>query len=123
MTSGPIRAVGHARVDGKFLEAEGRRLLVKGVAYGTFAPDGEGDQFPPSTRVTQDFALMATSGINTVRTYTAPPPELLDIALQHQLKVMVGLALPQHIAFLDDPLLTRQIRHDAATAVRRLASH
>ena len=124
MTAGPIRAVGHApRVDGKFLEAEGRRFPVKGVAYGTFAPDGEGDQFPPSARVTQDFTLMATSGINTVRTYTVPPPELLDIALRHELKVMVGLAWPQHIPFLDDPLLTRQIRHDAAAAVRRLASH
>ena len=94
MTSGPVRAVGHApRVDGKFLDAEGRRFLVKGVAYGTFAPDGEGDQFPSSARVTQDFALMAASGINTVRTYTVPPPELLDIALRHGLRVMVGTGM------------------------------
>ena len=33
---------------------------------------------------------------------------------------MVGLPWPQHIPFLDDPRLARQIRHDAATAVRRL---
>ena len=124
MTSGPVRAVGHApRVDGKFLAAEGRRFLVKGVAYGTFAPDCKGDQFPSSTRVTQDFALMAASGINTIRTYTVPPPELLDIALRQGLRVMVGLAWPQHIPFLDDPQLARQIRHDAAAAVGRLASH
>ena len=122
MTS--LRAVGHApRVDGKFLAAEGRRFLVKGVTYGTFAPDCEGDQFPSSTRVTQDFALMATSGINTIRTYTVPPPELLDIALRHGLRVIVGLAWPQHIPFLSDPQLARQIRLDAAATVGRLASH
>ena len=124
MTSGPIRAVGHApRVNGKFLDAENRRFLVKGVAYGTFAPNGKGDQFPSAARLNQDFMLMAAAGINTVRTYTVPPPELLDIALRHELKVMVGLAWPQHIPFLDDPQLARQIKHDAADVVRRLASH
>ena len=35
------------RVDGKFLEVDGRRFLIKGVAYGTFAPDAQGAQFPP----------------------------------------------------------------------------
>ena len=64
------------RVDGKFLEVDGRRLLIKGVAYGTFAPDGEGAQFPAAERIEQDFALMAAAGINTVRTYTSPPPAL-----------------------------------------------
>ena len=124
MTSGPVRAVGHApRVDGKFLAVEGRRFLVKGVAYGTFAPDCMGDQFPASTRVKQDFALMAASGINTIRTYTVPPPELLDIAQGQGLRVVVGLPWPQHIAFLGDPQLARQIRRDAAAAVGRLASH
>ena len=65
---------------------------------------------------------MAAAGINTVRTYTVPPPDLLDIALRHGLRVMVGLAWPQHIPFLDDPQLARQIRHDAANAVRRLVA-
>ena len=44
MTSGPIRAVDNTapRVDGKFLRVDNRRFLLKGVAYGTFAPNGEG---------------------------------------------------------------------------------
>ena len=74
MTSGPISSFTRVpRVNGKFLEVDGRRFLVKGVAYGTFAPDGDGEQFPSSARVAQDFALMAAAGINTVRTYTVPP--------------------------------------------------
>ena len=125
MISGPIRAVGDTapRVDGKFLDVDSRRFLVKGVAYGTFAPDGEGGQFPPPARIAQDFTLMAAAGINTVRTYTVPPVGLLDAAMRHGLRVMVGLAWPQHVPFLDDAQLARQIRHGAAATVRRLASH
>jgi len=125
MTFGLIRSVGNTapRVDGKFLDVDNRRFLVKGVAYGTFAPDGEGTQFPPSARIVQDFTLMAAAGVNTVRTYTVPPVGLLDAAMRHGLRVMVGLAWPQHIPFLDDPQLARQIRQEAAATVRRLASH
>lgn len=97
------------RVDGKFLEVDGRRLLIKGVAYGTFAPNRDGAQFRSTERTEQDFVLMAAAGINTVRTYTPPSPALLDAALRHGLGVMVGLAWPQHIPFLDDRKLTRNI--------------
>ena len=125
MTSGPIRAVEHTapRVDGKFLRVDNRRFRVKGVAYGTFAPDGEGGPFPSPARIAQDFSLMANAGINTVRTYTVPPPGVLDRAIEHGLRVIVGLEWPQHIPFLDDPQLVRQIRRDAAATVRRLGSH
>src|SRR3989454_11056246 len=125
MTSGPIRAVEHTapRVDGKFLRVDNRRFLVKGVAYGTFAPNGEGGQFPSSARIAQDFALMAAASVNTVRTYTVPPVGVLDAAIEHGLRVMVGLEWPQHIPFLDDPELVRRIRQGAVATVRRLASH
>ena len=66
MTSGSVPAACHPpRVHGKFLNAESGRFLVKGVAYGTFAPDGDGHQFPSLERVNQDFMLMAAAGINT----------------------------------------------------------
>ena len=116
-------STGCPRVDGKFLEVDGRRVLIKGVAYGTFAPDSEGAQFPSAGRMAQDFTLMAAAGINTVRTYTPPSPALLDAAHRHGLRVMVGLAWPQHLPFLDDKRLTRRIKRDAVTTVRRIAAH
>jgi GT2 family glycosyltransferase len=112
-----------SRVDGKFLEVDGHRIWIKGVAYGTFAPDSAGAQFPSKARIAQDFALMAAAGINTVRTYTPPSPALLDEAFRHGLGVMVGLAWPQHTPFLDDNKLTRRIKRDAVTTVRGLAEH
>ena len=112
-----------AAVDGKFLATGGDRFLVKGVAYGTFAPDAAGRQFPAAAAVADDFARMREAGLNTVRTYTAPDPGLLDAAARHGLRVMVGLPWPQHLAFLDDPDLCRRIRGDIIARVRELSDH
>ena len=109
--------------NGKFLHAGDARFLVKGVAYGTFAPDAQGHQFPPIAQVAEDFRLMAGLGINTVRTYTPPGMDLLDEAARHGLRVMIGLPWSQHVAFLDDRRLTRSIRREINDKVRELAGH
>ena len=121
-------SAGRPQVDGKFLalaSAGGalERFLVKGVAYGTFAPDRDGLQFPSPSVVAADFAQMAAAGINTVRTYTVPPEWLLDHAARHGLRVMAGIPWAQHVAFLDDKALARQVRREAADVVGRLAAH
>ena len=109
--------------DGKSLRAGDERFLVKGVTYGTFAPDADGAQFPCLQRVTEDFRLMASFGINTVRTYTPPRRDLLDEAARHGLRVMVGLPWSQHVAFLDDRRLARSIRRELVQQVAALADH
>ena len=124
----PIPDVGpsvtrRVELDGKFLSAGGQRFLIKGVTYGTFAPDAEGRQFPPLARVAKDFAAMADAGVNTVRVYTAPSLQLLDEAARHGLRVMVGLPWSQHVAFLNDRTLLRQIRHELSSSVRVIGAH
>ncbi|HEX3703425.1 MAG TPA: glycosyltransferase [Vicinamibacterales bacterium] len=109
--------------DGKFLRLGDARFLVKGVTYGTFAPDADGYQFPSPPQIAEDFRLMAGLGINTVRTYTAPRHDLLDEAAKHGLRVMVGLPWSQHVAFLDDRRLQQEIRRDVTERVRALGDH
>ena len=111
------------QVAGKFLNVGGRRYLVKGVAYGTFAPDDVGCQFPSQAQVKADFALMAQTGINTVRTYTVPNDDFLDQAEAAGLRVIVGVPWAQHVAFLDDRVLTRSIRGAIVDTARRLSTH
>jgi GT2 family glycosyltransferase len=111
------------RRDGKFLAAGEERLFVKGVSYGTFAPDARGEQFPAQARITADFAAMASHGVNTVRTYTVPGRRVLDEAARAGLKVMAGVPWAQHVAFLDDPALTRQIRRSVVAQVGELRDH
>ncbi len=109
--------------DGKFLRVGNERYLVKGVTYGTFAPDAQGYQFPSPQQIAEDFRLMAELGINTVRTYTAPRRELLDEAGRHGLRVMVGLPWSQHVAFLDNRTLRREIRRELLAKVAELGNH
>ncbi len=110
-------------VDGKFLRVSHERFLVKGVTYGTFAPDSEGYQFPDARQVAEDFRLMADLGINTVRTYTPPKPDLLDEAARHGLRVVIGLPWSQHVAFLDDRKLKREIRRQIVAQLVELGRH
>lgn len=110
-------------VKGKFLYAGGEKFFAKGVTYGTFAPDEKGLQFPPKDVTESDFAQMARSGFNCVRTYTVPPPHLLDLALEHNLKVMVGLPWEQHLTFLDTKPQQRDILHRVKEAVQTCGGH
>jgi GT2 family glycosyltransferase len=93
---------------------DGAKRYIKGVTYGTFADEAAGVPYPAADTVDSDFAAMAASGVNAVRLYTAPPRWILDAAHDHGLKVMVGLAWEEHVAFLDD-------RRRAASIVERVA--
>lgn len=118
-----VSARARARADGKFLRVDGHRFFIKGVTYGTFAPDSVGYQLPKPSQVDEDFRLMAGLGINTVRVYTSPHRDLLDQAARHGLRVMVGLPWSQHIAFLDDSNTQRKVRRDVVAVVRELGNH
>jgi GT2 family glycosyltransferase len=78
------------QVDGKFLRVDGERFYVRGVTYGTFA-ETELGLFPRLNRVEEDFAAMAAVGINTVRTYTVPGLEILNLAEKAGLKLLMGV--------------------------------
>jgi len=58
-------------VRGKFIFIGDRKYWIKGVTYGTFAPDAEGLQFPAPEVVEGDLAAMSANGLNTLRTSTA----------------------------------------------------
>lgn len=107
---------------GKFLTLGGEKFLVRGVTYGTFRPDKEGNEYQPRV-VERDFAAMASCGINSVRTYTVPPRWLLDAAHRHGLLVMVGLPWEQHIAFLDERGRADAIEARVREGVRACANH
>ena len=108
---------------GKFVFVGERKFWVKGVTYGTFAPRQDGCQFPDEPAVEHDFALMASNGINTVRTYTLPPRWLLDVAQRNGLRVMIGISWEQDIAFLDDASRHRSIEDKVRASVRACAGH
>ena len=110
-------------VKAKFLFIGEEKFYIRGVTYGTFRPDALGNEYTSRDKVERDFAMMRAHGINSVRTYTVPPPWFLDAALRHGLYVMVGLPWEQHVAFLEDKGRTSSIEERVRAGVRACAGH
>ena len=110
-------------VKGRFIHADGHKLYLRGVTYGTFAEAADGTQFPPRAVVEKDFAMMAAAGVNSLRTYTPVPRWMLDLAQAHGLYVLAGLPWEEHVTFLDDPAVTRAIERRVREGVRAMAGH
>ncbi len=118
-----LRESHRPRVQGKFIYVGNEKFYVRGVTYGTFCPDEDGNEYHDPEMVRRDFAQMASNGLNAVRTYTVPPRWFLDAAQQHGLYVMVGLPWEQHVAFLDTKEQARSIEERVGKGVRACAGH
>ncbi|HEU0011072.1 MAG TPA: glycosyltransferase [Verrucomicrobiae bacterium] len=110
-------------VRGKFIFVGDEKFFIRGVTYGTFRPDANGDEFPARDRVEGDFAMMVQNGINAVRTYTPPPRWLLDAAQRRGLRVLVGLPVERSAAFLDYSDCVWSIEQMVREQVRACAGH
>ena len=119
----PGAGVPRPHVVGKFLFVGERKLRVRGTTYGTFAPGSRGDGYPDPEVVRDDFENAGRAGFNAIRTYTVPPVWLLDLAVEAGLRVMVGIAWEQHVAFLDEPGTSQAIADRVRDGVARCASH
>ena len=113
------------RVRGKFLFVGDEKLYVRGITYGTFRPQPDGSEVPAADVVERDFALMAASGFNAVRTYTVPPLWLLDAARRHGLYVMIGIPVERYIGFIAERRKRGEPEIEAIVraAVRATADH
>ena len=102
------------RADGKFFRLGPNKFYVKGLTYGPFAINNAGEMFPEPEQAKRDFQLIRQLGANLLRVYYLPPRWFLDLAQEHQLKILVDIPWPKHLCFLDSPAL----RSEAADAVR-----
>ena len=102
-------------VDGKFFRLGEKKFYVKGVTYGPFAPNAAGYRFPSPEQTAADFAQIRELGANVIRVYHVPARSFLDLALEHELRVMVDIPWGQNCCFLDSP----QAQMQAVEAVRR----
>jgi O-antigen biosynthesis protein len=77
--------------EGRFLKVKGQRFWVKGVTYGTFQPNADGEPYPERAKVREDFEEMREAGVNTVRLYTPPPDWLADAAAEAGLYLVADI--------------------------------
>lgn len=110
-------------VDGKFFRLGEKKFYVKGVSYGPFATDSQGEPFANWEQTASDFAHIQELGANLIRIYAVPPPWLLDLALQHRLRVLIDIPWNKHQCFLDSPKHQKQARDAVHKAVSACAPH
>ncbi|HEX9340813.1 MAG TPA: glycosyltransferase [Thermoplasmata archaeon] len=115
--------VGRPTVRGKYLFVGAEKFWVRGISYGTFYMDENRQERLTPEKVERDFSQMAAHGFNVVRVYTAPPRWLLDAALEHGLRVMIGLNWGEHMAFLGEPRRVEEIEGRVRTWIRSSAGH
>ncbi len=111
------------RVQGKFFFLGDRKFFLKGVTYGPFSVGADGTQFPERGMVLRDFRLMAELGATVVRVFTVPPTWLLDLAADAGVLVRAGIPWSQHVTFLDNSEIQRDILRGITDAVRGLGRH
>ncbi len=108
---------GRAVVRGKLFARGGRRLRCRGVTYGPFAPDPDGEPFPTRRRVCDDLASLQVLGADSIRVYHVPPEWFLDLVGEHGMTVFMDVPWPTHVCFLR----SRRAQADARGIVRRAA--
>ncbi len=105
-----------------FLEGE-KKFFVKGVTYGPFKPDAEGNYLGRPEQVDADLVLMREVGLNVVRIYHSPPRWFLDRCAHAGMRVLVTLPWEKHIEFLRDKSIRRQIAAAVRDSVSKYAGH
>jgi GT2 family glycosyltransferase len=113
-----VSANSRIRAVAKFFFEGDRKFFVKGVTYGPFKPDAEGNYLGRPEQVDVDLALMRQIGLNVLRIYHVPPRWFLDRCAAAGMRVLITLPWAKHVQFLRE----RKARNEIADAVRAAVS-
>lgn len=111
------------RRDGKFFRLGPDKFYVKGVTYGPFAPNSEGEPLPTRQQVRRDFQQCVELGANCLRIYDVPEKWLLDLAQETGLRLFVDVSWPKNLEFIHDPAIAEQARQAVRDAAHRCGNH
>ncbi|MDD5201108.1 MAG: glycosyltransferase [Terrimicrobiaceae bacterium] len=111
------------RVRAKFFFEGGRKLFIKGATYGPFAPDADGEHFGDPAKLATDLALMRGASINLVRVYYVPPRWFLDACGEAGIRVLVTIPWAEHIEFLHNRKIRREVVRVVREGVKKNAGH
>ena len=95
---------GRVLVHGKLFARGGERLRLRGVTYGPFAPNREGQPFPTRRRTGDDLAGLQALGANSIRVYHVPPEWMLDLVDEgYELVSVIVTSSQVRVYFLSKP--------------------
>jgi GT2 family glycosyltransferase len=117
---------GRVVTDGKFFAVDGSRFRFRGVTYGTFGPRPDGALYPERDIMRNDVAAMARAGFTVIRTYTAPPDDLIELAGEHGVRLFPTTFYPDWRYLVgasrrDRRRVLREARDEVRSVAKRLA--
>ena len=110
-------------VDGKFFRLGGKKFYAKGLTYGPFAPNEQKEMFPSREQTALDFLQIRELGVNLLRVYYVPSRWFLELAAEHELKVLVDVPWPKHLCFLESEKSMENARRTVREAVAACQGH
>ncbi|MGZ5023241.1 MAG: glycosyltransferase [Chthoniobacterales bacterium] len=116
-SAGPVRALG------KFFFEGDRKFFVKGITYGPFKPDSEGNYLGTPDQLKRDLAQMREVGLNVIRIYHTPSLWFLDECAAAGMRVLITLPWAKHIEFLRTQEMRRTVAASVRAAVKEHSGH
>lgn len=101
-----------------FVDETARKMTLKGVTYGPFAPNARGEPWPEDAQLHADLTHIRQLGFNTVRIYEPPTRAVLRACESAGLRLLCGIPWSQHVDFIAG----QTVRKDALGRVRREAT-
>ena len=111
------------RVRAKFFFEGDKKFFIKGVTYGPFAPDAQGDYFGTPEAAAKDFDMMVEAGVNLVRIYYVPPRWFLDLCASRGIRALISIPWAEHLEFLNNPKIRNEAKKAVRDGVRKNAGH
>ncbi len=109
---------------GKLLQlTDGTAHFMRGVSYGPFKPNSRGEPFPEDDRLAADLLRIAALGFNTVRLYEPPTAVVLREVEALGLRLIVGIPWSEHVDFLANRALCREIKAQVTAISARLRDY
>jgi glycosyltransferase involved in cell wall biosynthesis len=111
------------RRDGKFFRLASDKFYVKGVTYGPFAINREGEPLPEREQVRRDFEQMLELGANCLRIYNLPPQWMMDLCAEMGLRLFIDVSWPKNMEFIHDQQVAEQGRIAVREVARKCGNH
>jgi len=118
-----VQPLPRVRVRAKFFFEGDKKFFIKGATYGPFAPDANDEYFGDPAKLARDLAIMRETGINLLRVYYVPPRWFLDACGEAGIRVLVTIPWAEHIEFLNNGKIRREVVRAVREGVKKNAGH
>ena len=123
LLAAPPRPLLPIRVRAKFFFEGDDKFFLKGVTYGPFAPDAEGNFVGNPEQARRDTGHDARARHQPPSALPRPPAWFLDLCREYRLRVLISIPWAEHVEFLNNRPIRRRVVQTIRDAVLKNRGH